>query len=762
MESNVSSEDLSGRPKWLGDSNELFILVTQLEKLRFQDVGRCLSRLAELHNVADQANHRLAQGIFAYIQAECETFRSNSAEAYRLSFHSVELLEKYDTSGYYIRALNSLGIAQSNIGEARVGFGTMAAALSRAEALQLRTELAFTCLNLGYLYSVHGQSEKSLVYYERIINELMEDAEPKIRVLAHNNSAGCYNAMKRFDEAQVLVEKGLELIENSDEPMLYAHLMDNKAMVLAAKGQVQDARYLAQSAEQIYRQSNRSLNIPEPLYDLGDAFISTGQYSEGIDCLKQALELTQEIPGNPFMFRIWTALGRAYREMGEWELAVQAMEHENSLLKRRAREVNEQSMKNAELRHQMDWSNREADLLKRTNEELRVAKEEAEIANRLKSEFLANMSHEIRTPMNGVMGLTMVLLDTKLDNQQQDIVKLIRTSGENLLTVINDILDISKIESGNVTIELHDFDLRALIAEVAELMRGRCVEKGIELIIEVDETVPRRVHADSARIRQVLLNLVGNSIKFTLAGYVKLRVSTESTPHGTSRTLFAIEDTGIGIPKDRQDAIFDSFTQAEGATYRKFGGTGLGLTISKRLVDLMHGTMGMESQPKKGSVFWFELNLAPAKSTHTRAAKVVKEEQGIPADLPFANLHVLVAEDNEINLMVAESILERLGATVDTAVDGGEVLRKFPTEHYDFILMDCHMPGMDGYEATKAIRELEFGQESRTPIIAFTANAMEGDRELCLGSGMDGFTTKPINIPELISVVRECIKPSMH
>jgi signal transduction histidine kinase len=748
--------------RWWSDESALANLVAELEKLRFQDTQKCLAMLSDLVDESITHKNQLAQGVFTYIQSECERFRSNSAEAYRFAVASVALLNELNQTGYYIRALNTLGLSQSDLGDPTAGFGTLAMAMGIAEQKDLPQDLAFTCLNLGYLYSVHGQPEASLQYYDRIQNELVDHCELKTLILTYNNLGGCYNGLARYDEALPLIERGLNLVTPEDEPMLFALLMGNKSMVLASQGKDGEAMTMAKVAERIYRDTNRQQSLPEPLYDLGDVYLTEGRYEQAVECLESARTLSGQIPGNPFMLRIWSHLSKAYKGMGRFEDALFALENANLMLNRRAAEINDQSVKNAVLRHQMEWSAREADLLLAINKDLLAAKEEAEIANRLKSEFLANMSHEIRTPMNGVLGLTTILLDTKLDGQQCDIVKLIRTSGENLLTVINDILDISRIESGNLAIELHDFDLRALVEDIAVLLKSRGDEKSIQLKVDFAPEVVDRIHGDSARIRQVILNLLGNAIKFTSEGHVTIRVTSGSISNGLVPVTIQIEDTGIGVAEDRQAAIFDSFTQAEGATYRKFGGTGLGLTISKQLVDLMGGRMGMKSQIGTGSTFWFELELNIASNDGASLYKKKIEDVGIPPDCPLANLHILIAEDNPINLIVAESILERLGATVVSAEEGNEVIRLVEENHFDLVLMDCHMPGMDGYEATREIRLREKGTNRYTPILAFTANAMEGDRALCLASGMDGFATKPINIPELVNVVQECVLRSLR
>jgi signal transduction histidine kinase/CheY-like chemotaxis protein len=402
----------------------------------------------------------------------------------------------------------------------------------------------------------------------------------------------------------------------------------------------------------------------------------------------------------------------------------------------------------------------------KAEEGLRESKAAAEAGNHAKAEFLANMSHEVRTPMNGIMGMTDLMLETPLTPEQREYMQMSKSSADSLLKIIDDILDFSKIDAGKLAMESVEFDPRDTLMQCVKFFSSKAAASGLKLVGKISPEVPGRVVGDPTRLRQIIVNLLGNALKFTEHGEIVLQVEKEVPASDEPFLHFSVHDTGVGIPREKQQVIFAPFAQADGSTTRKFGGTGLGLTISARLVHLMGGNIWVESQVGAGSTFhftaWFgraklvqpqpSSGDLPSNSRNSGAADLIPPH---PVHAEHPGLRVLLVEDNLVNQRLAMRLLEKHGYKVGLALNGRQALAAILQDSFDLVLMDVQMPEMDGFETTAAIREREKEMGAHLPIIAMTAHSMKGDREECMAAGMDGYVSKPIKPEDLFAAIEQ-------
>jgi signal transduction histidine kinase/CheY-like chemotaxis protein/HPt (histidine-containing phosphotransfer) domain-containing protein len=736
-------KELQKRYEVLTDERDrIDALVDMALEMRNHDVEKASEMADEIMKQSENEGYQLGMGRGMNLKGWCYWTQGNYEAGLHILQQANVIATKAKSKPLEARIYNNFGYIYRDKGELSTAVNYFEKALAINERLGDEVAQSVNLASIAYLLYDLNDYENALQFALRCL-PIFEKVNDRYRLSALNHILGnIYFKQDQQDEALRYFEENLK-----EDPDSVMHVM-----AISGVGKVyykmQDfpkARvYLQRALDQSLAINHVEVQIT-CMYYLGRIHMDEGNYRMAQEQIVKSLDLAEEYSRMHDVMSVHETLATLYDKMGNIPQAFFHLKTYEQLKEEIFKQTTFNKLRTLQTRQELELAQKE--------------KEVAEQTAQLKQQFMANMSHEIRTPMNAIVGMTRLLVDKDPKPEQMRYLKAIQQSADNLLVIINDILDLSKIEAGKIIIEETDFSLREVISSMTDMLMLKAEERGIDLRTNIDKNIPNRLVGDPTRINQVLINLTGNSIKFTEKGYVEVKATIEKQEGKKYLVRIDVIDTGIGISADYIDNIFDSFTQAGSDVARKFGGTGLGLTISRQLVSLMNGEISLKSELGVGTTFSIVLPLEESDVQVEDASNSLLDSTMMAQ---LNKLQVLLVEDNEFNRMVAEDTLKELlpDITIDIAVNGEEAVKRIQQREYDLVLMDIQMPVMDGLTATKMIRKTLPAPAKNTCIIAMTANVLQEDVQQYLSEGMNGYVSKPFKPDELLlkmaSVFEDC------
>ncbi|WP_276131814.1 tetratricopeptide repeat protein [Polluticoccus soli] len=708
-------------------------LIEMAMEVRNFDVDKAAVIADEVIARSEKSGYRLAKGRGLNLKGWCFWQQGEYDDGIAILEEALKVAREINHKPLEARILNNFGYIYRDQGELAEALNYFEKALAINENLGDEVAQSVNLASIAYINYDLNDYENALEFALKCL-PIFEKANDVHRLNSLYNILGnIYFKQEQYDEALRYFEGNLDHSE-PDTAMHITSISGVGKVYYKMNNFAEASRYLYNALEQSQELGNVEVQIICHYY-IGRMMMEENNYRQALQSLDSAFELADEYQRKHDVMSVHEGLSILYDKMGDIPKAFHHLKAYEELKEEIFKQTTFNKLRNLQTRQQIELAQKEKEVAERT-------------AN-LKQQFMANMSHEIRTPMNAIVGMTRLLLSREPRDEQKKYLNAIRQSADNLLVIINDILDLSKIEAGKIVIEQTDFALREIAQSMRDMLLLKAEEKNVDFRLQIDPVIPNRIVGDPTRVNQVLINLAGNAIKFTEKGYVEVSAKLQKPENGKIWIQFDVTDTGIGIAPDYVDKIFESFTQAGTDVARKFGGTGLGLTISRQLVELMQGTISVKSKLGEGTTFTVIIPFEESSIQSVAASADIVDDDTMQR---LNKVKLLLVEDNEFNRMVAEDTLKEIlpGITIDIAVNGQEAVDRVQQEQYDMLLMDIQMPVMDGLTATHIIRKKLQAPTRNVKIIAMTANVLQEDVKQYFDAGMDAYVSKPFQTDELL------------